>query len=143
MAQKAINPKLLWETLFWVLYQYRKLTPSKKQERSIRGFQHGDGKLVQTAIKAVRMAWHHEIKDQAEGHKPKIDFDSTKRATIDRLAQDHHWDKQTRNYISSCVSTYISWDSRGQADVSKTKLKLVTMFASMFYDPNNEMTEVT
>lgn len=142
MTKKIINPKLLWQVMFWVLYKYAQLTPSQKSERQLRGFQAGDGKKAKIAIQTIRMSWHYQQKAWNGNKRPRPQFVVAKSLVLNSLTMEHQWDESTRNYVSSCATTYISWDSRGQSDVSLRKLRLIERYAQMFFDPNNIMEEI-
>lgn len=125
--------------MFWVPYRYSGRPKKEREERPIRGYQNGDGAKASTLINAVRMGWHHQLKDFHSGKREHPDFESMKEFVVNSLQKEHNWDMETRNYLSSIASTYINWDSRGQSEMSEEQLAQLARYALMFYDPNGKL----
>lgn len=142
MAQKPIDPKLLWEVITWVPYRYSGKPKEERRARPIRGYRYGDGAMASTLVKTIRMARHFQLKAYHAGKRDKPDFESMKKLVVNSLQMEHRWDDVTRNYLSSVASTYITWDNGGKSTLTKKQLERLARFARMFYDPNGELEEM-
>ncbi len=138
MARK-INPTLLFESLCWVLYQYAKQSAEAQRARPLRLYVDGDGAAAATCIRFVRHAYRSQMRAFELGKRAKPDFEVTKALVMESLKLQHGWDEETRNFYSSIVSTYMTWERLGKSAVNQHKLAVVVTYGKMFLQPNHRI----
>jgi hypothetical protein len=122
MTKKVINPTLLWQSIVWVQFTYANLPATEQLERPQRPYQPDDGKQLSPLIGNLRAAYHAA---KVECGK-KADFDACKKAVMRKGQNKHSWDDNTRNFYSSVIATYITWDYGKISAANLRILKLLT-----------------
>ena len=142
MAQKRINLELLLQVLFWVPHKYSDKPQEVKDARPIRGYLEGDGAMASTLIKTIRKARRCQIKAWKEGRRSEPDFETLKKLVVNSLQWQHGWSRETRNYLSSVASTYITWDYHGQSEENRRVVADITESALRQHDPNGKLRRI-
>lgn len=122
MSKKVINRTLLWQAIVWAQYKHAHLPASEQIVRPQRPYLPGDGKALSPLISAVRAAYYT---DRCT-HGKKAQFEACKKTVMDTCQTKYGWSNDTRNFYSSVVSTYITWDAGTQSVATKRVLALLT-----------------
>ena len=122
MTKKVINPTLLWQAIVWVQFTYANLPESEQLERPQRPYQPDDGKYLSPLIGDLRATYYAAKLEFGK----KADFDACKKDVMRRGQHKHCWDDCTRNFYSSVIATYITWDYGKISAANLRVLKLLT-----------------
>jgi hypothetical protein len=126
-VSKRINIALLWEAIVWAQYTYAELPQEEQTLRPQRPYLPQDGQAISPLIKATRDAYYKE----KLAHGKAADFKRCKDLVVASAHSRCGWSEQTRNFYSSVVSIYITWDYGTQT--AKTKRVLVVLRSVMAY----------
>lgn len=122
MGKKVINQTLLWQSIVWVQFTYANLTPLEQRARPQRPYQPDDGKILSPLIGEMRTAYN----EAKLTHGKNANFDACKKRIMSENQLAHAWSEATRNFYSSVVATYITWDFRKISAATIRTLAILT-----------------
>ena len=115
-----VCPILLKQVVTWVEWTFAQSPDEKKRTRPQRAHKPKDSEVLSDLIKEVRRLYWQKKQD-----REPCSFTSCKEDTL----QKGFWDNATRNFYSSVISTYISWNRNGIPREAQEKLPSLVAFA--------------